>query len=350
MLKAMTCATFGDSVYQEDETTNNFEAKIAKLAGKEAGLFCVSGTMSNQLAIRTHLGTPPHSVLCDYRAHIYTAEAAGLAVLSQAMVTPVRPRNGVYLTVQDIQENVLLGDDIHQAPTKVISLENTLGGTLMPVDEIEKIYNFAKANGLKMHMDGARLWNASIATGISIDEYAKYFDTVSLCLSKGLGAPIGSILVGTKKNIVQANWLKKQAGGGIRQSGLLTSAANVAVEEIWPTMAITHAKTAKLAKDLEALGIHPQIPVQTNFIFMDAERAGLDMDIFKQEAAKHNVKVLGERLVLHHQTADSAIESLLAAISSALQLSKKSIQDKSKTPAVSVYSRQRMNGNLDRVL
>jgi threonine aldolase len=263
----------------------------------------------------------------------------------------VRPLNGLHLTVEDVQENVILGDDIHQAPTKIISLENTLGGTIIPVEEIKKISEFARSNGIIMHLDGARLWNASIATGVSIKEYAQYFDTVSLCLSKGLGAPVGSILVGPQTKIDRANWLKKQAGGGIRQAGLLTAAADVAVEEVWPTMAVTHAKTAKLAKDLEAIGIYPQIPVHTNFFFIDGARSELNIEIFKQEAAKHNVKVLGERLVLHHQVTDAAIANLKLAIASALKLSKLSSANKtSGEETVSAYSRQRMNGNLDRVL
>lgn len=350
MIRAMTQATHGDSVYKEDETTLKFEAKIAELAGKEAALFCMSGTLSNQLAIRTHLGIPPHSVLCDYRAHVYTAEAAGLAVLSQTMVTPARPRNGVHLTLEDVERNVILGEDIHQAPTKIISLENTLGGTIMPIDEIKRISEFARANGLRMHLDGARLWNASVVTGVSIKEYAQYFDTVSLCLSKGLGAPVGSILVGTQQMINRANWLKKQAGGGIRQAGLLTAAANVAVDEIWPTMAVTHAKTAKLAQDLEAMGVYPQIPVHTSFFFIDSARAGLDVGILKQEGAKHNVRLLGERIVLHHQITDEAIENLKRAIASALKLSRAGVKAQGDEKFASGYSRQRMNGNLDRML
>lgn len=346
MLTAIANATHGDSVYGEDETTNVFEQKIADLAGKEAGLFVVSGTLSNQVALRCHLYQPPHSILCDYRAHVYTAEAAGLAVLSQTMVSPVRPKNGIYLTLEDVQQNVILGENIHTAPTKVISLENTLGGTIMPIEEIKRISDFARQQGIKMHLDGARLWNASIATGLSIKEYAQYFDTVSLCISKGLGAPIGSVLVGTKELITKATWIRKQQGGGIRQSGLLTAAANVAVDEIWPTMKDTHAKTIQLGKDLEAMGIHFQLPVQTNFVFIDSFRsdACFDTRIFEEQAKDLGIKVMGDRIVLHHQITDEAIEKLKRACKNTVEIIKQGLNKDLKKDQVQAvgYNRQKM--------
>lgn len=322
MLEAMMRATHGDSVYGEDETTNRFERKVADLAGKEAAVFCVSGTLSNQLALRTHLHQPPHSILCDFRAHVYTCEAAGLAVLSQAMVTPVRPKNGVYLTVEDVKRQIILGEDIHTAPTKVISLENTLGGTIMPIEEIRKISEFARQHGIKMHLDGARLWNASAATDVTIKEYCQYFDTVSLCISKGLGAPVGSVLVGPEEFIKKATWIKKQQGGGIRQAGLLAAAADVAIEQVWPTMKDTHAKAAHLGKAIEAMGIPLQLPVQTNFVFMDAAAAKLDTGLLNEISAKHGVKTMGPRIVLHHQITDESIEKLKAAIFETLETSR----------------------------
>jgi Threonine aldolase len=219
--------------------------------------------MGNQIGVRVHLFQPPHSVLCDYRAHVYAEEGSGLAVLSQAMVTPVHPKNGLYLTLEDVENWVVLGDDIHSAPTKVISLELTIGGVLTPIEEIKQISEFAHAHDIKVHCDGARLWNASAASGISLAEYCQYFDSVSMCVSKGLGAPVGGVLASTKANIKQARWLRKQQGGGIRQAGVLTAAAMVALKEVWPTMKETHAKTKKLEQDLKALGVVPQIPVDT---------------------------------------------------------------------------------------
>ena len=206
-------ATYGDSVYLEDEATLKLESKMCELTGKPAALFCVSGTMSNQIGVRTNLVQPPYSVLCDYRSHIYLHEAAGLATLSQAMVHPVKPANGDYLTLEDILDNITYDDgDIHAAPTKLISLENTLHGIIMPIEEIERISKFCREHEIRLHLDGARLINASVETGISLKEYCQYFDSVSICLSKSLAAPIGSILVGDQKFITKATHFKKQQG------------------------------------------------------------------------------------------------------------------------------------------
>lgn len=162
MLDAMSRSTLGDDVYHEDETTTNFEAEIAASMKKEAGLFVSSGTMGNQLALRAHLTQPPHSVLCDFRAHIATSEAGGAAMLSQALLQTVIPKNGLYLTLEDVKKRTILSDDVHGAPTKVIALENTIGGVIFPLAEVQRISAFAREHGIKMHLDGARLWNAGM--------------------------------------------------------------------------------------------------------------------------------------------------------------------------------------------
>ncbi|KAJ5097987.1 Low-specificity L-threonine aldolase [Penicillium argentinense] len=322
MLNAMANASFGDDVYQEDNSTTEFQKEIARLTGMEDALFMLSGTMGNQIGVRIHLNQPPHSVLCDYRAHVYAEEGSGLAVLSQAMVTPVHPANGIYMTLDDVKKWVVLGDDIHTAPTRVISLEVTIGGVVTPIDEIKKISEFAHANDIKVHCDGARLWNATAATGLSLADYCQYFDSVSMCVSKGLGAPVGGVLATTKKNIKQARWLRKQQGGGIRQAGVLTSAAMVALKEVWPTMRGTHEKAKKLEKDLEAIGVFPQIPVDTNFFFIDAARSKIDMGVLLEQCQKFDVKLQDERISLHHQVSDEAIENLKAAIAAAVDITK----------------------------
>ncbi|KFZ23106.1 hypothetical protein V502_02416 [Pseudogymnoascus sp. VKM F-4520 (FW-2644)] len=322
MLEAMANATFGDDVYEEDRTTTEFQSEIARLTGMEDALFVLSGTMGNQIGVRIHLNQPPHSVLCDYRAHVYAEEGSGLAALSQAMVTPVHPANGIYVTSDDVQKWVTLGNDIHTAPTRVISIELTIGGVITPMEEIKKISEFAHANDIKVHCDGARLWNASAATGYSLADYCQYFDSVSMCVSKGLGAPIGGVLASTKKNITQARWLRKQQGGGIRQAGILTSAAMVALKEVWPTMKETHEKTKKLAKDLEAFGVVPQIPVETNFYFIDTKKSNINMGVLLEQCKKWNVMLMDERIALHHQINDEAIENLKAAIAEAVKITK----------------------------
>ncbi|KAA8907574.1 hypothetical protein TRICI_004964 [Trichomonascus ciferrii] len=330
MMEAMMKASVGDDVYEEDETTNEFQKEVARLTGMEDALFMLSGTMGNQIGVRCLLTMPPHSVLCDYRGHVYAEEGSSLAILSQAMCTPVHPANGIYMTLEDVKKNVILGDDIHTAPTKVISLEVTIGGVVTPMEEIEKISKFAHENGIQVHCDGARLWNASAATGHSLKDYCKHFDTVSMCVSKGLGAPIGGVLASTKHNIARARWLRKQQGGGIRQAGLLTSAAMVAIKEIWPTMKETHARAKQLEKDLAEMGVVPQIPVDTNFYFIDAEKSKLSMDILLEQCEKYDVKLQDERISLHHQITDEAIENLKKAIAEALKISKeKGVYDRS---------------------
>lgn len=319
----MVAASQGDAVYEEDEDTNNLQARVAKLTGKGDAIFMTSGTLSNQVAIRCHLYQPPHSIMCDYRAHVYTCEASGLAILSQAMVSPVVPSNGTYITLEEIQKSIIDYDDIHVAPTKVIALENTLGGAIMPIEEIKRISEYARSKGVKMHLDGARLWQASIATGISMEEYCSYFDSVSLCLSKGMGAPVGSILVGEPEFIKRAKWIRKQQGGGIRQSGLLAAAANVALDEVWPAMGVTHKRAQDTADFLRTnYGVKFEVPVDTSFLFLDGKGSGIDIKLFAEEGRKRGLKLLDNRIVFHHQICDEAIELLKESIKVALERSK----------------------------
>lgn len=322
MLAAMSSATFGDDVYTEDPTTNEFQSEVARLTGMQSALFMLSGTMGNQIGVRIHLSQPPHSVLCDYRAHVYAEEGSGLAVLSQANVTPVHPKNGLYMTAEDVARWAVLGEDIHNAPTRVVSVELTIGGVLTPIEEIKKISDFARAHGIKVHCDGARLWNASAATGLALSEYCQYFDSVSMCVSKGLGAPVGGVLATTADGIKRARWLRKQMGGGIRQAGVLTAAALVGIREVWPTMAQTHLRLKKLEQDLKELGVVPQIPVDTNFFFIDAEKSRLDMGVLLEQCDKAGIKLMDERIAMHHQISEQALENLRNAIAEAVKITK----------------------------
>lgn len=326
MIKSLSNTTLGDAVYNEDQATILLESKVAALAGKEAGLFCVSGTLSNQIGLRVNLLQPPHSVLCDYRAHVYVNEAGGLATLSQAMVQPIIPKNGIHLTLEDDILPVFITDDgeIHGAPTKVISLENTLGGVIFPLEEIKKISQFCKQNNVRLHLDGARLWNASVETGISIEEYCSYFDSVSLCLSKSLGAPIGSVLVGDTRFINKANHFRKQNGGGIRQSGLLASMAIVAVTENLPKIKRSHDLAKKTADFCKENGISLKYPVETNFVFLDLAKDKLDSKYLVEKGREYNVKISqGNRLAFHYQISDESFENLKKALLAAITEAKK---------------------------
>lgn len=318
MLTAIQNTTLFDDVFMEDPTTTSLESHLADLTSHEAALFVLSGTMGNQLALRSHLTQPPHSVLCDYRAHILVWEAGGVATLSGALVNGVVPTNGVYLTLEDIKKHVVLGDEIHSCPTKVISLENTLGGTIMPLSEVRKISAFAKEHGIKLHLDGARIWEAVVAGAGSLPEYTKEFDSVSLCFSKGLGAPVGSILVGSKEFIKHARWIRKSIGGGLRQPGVVTAAARVAVDETFGKgpngegglLRESHKTAKRIAKLWTQLGGKLSQPTETNMVWFDLDDAGILGDDFAALGKKHGLKLLGGRLVVHYQISDEAVQRL----------------------------------------
>lgn len=325
MVAALASTSLGDAVYNEDPTTLQLEEKVAKIAGKEAGLYCVSGTLLNQIGIRSNLLQPPHAVLCDHRSHIYVHEAGGLPTLSQALVQPIIPKNGIHLTLEDdILPNFVPDDyEIHACPTKVISLENTLHGMVFPLDEIKKISAFCKKNDVRLHLDGARLWNASAETGISMAEYCSYFNSVSLCLSKALGAPIGSVLVGDKKFILKANHFRKQNGGGIRQSGLLALMAIVAIDENFPKLAATHKAAKEVGEYCVLLGYVLAHPVHTNFVFLDFAANKINNEILVKNCEKYGLKVYGLRLAFHYQLSETSITNLKKALKETIEEAKK---------------------------
>ncbi|KAH7370699.1 pyridoxal phosphate-dependent transferase [Rhexocercosporidium sp. MPI-PUGE-AT-0058] len=318
MLQAIQNTTLLDDVFCEDTTTLSLESHLANLTSHESALFVLSGTMGNQLALRTHLTQPPHSVLCDHRAHIIEWEAGGVASLSGALVKGVVPKNGVYLTLEDVQKNVVLGDEIHGCPTRVISLENTLGGTIMPLEEVKRISAFSKEHGIKMHLDGARIWEAVVAGAGSLPEYTREFDSASLCFSKGLGAPIGSILVGREKFIKHARWVRKSIGGGLRQSGVVTAAARIAVDETFGKgpngegglLKQSHVTAKKIAGIWTEMGGKLSQPTETNMVWFDLDDVGISADEFVEMGRKHGLRFLGPRLVVHYQISDEAVQKL----------------------------------------
>lgn len=315
MISSIGLASVSDSVYNEDADTKALEKKVADLMGFEAGLFCMSGTLSNQVALRSHLKQPPHSVLCDYRGHVFVHEAGGLATLSQAMVTDIIPSNGLYLTLEDIVARYIPDDgDIHAAPTKVVSLENTIHGLIYPIEEIKRISEWCRANGLSIHLDGARIWDANIATGVPFTEYGKYFDSISVCLSKGLGAPIGSVLVGSADLIKKANHFKKQNGGGIRQCGMLCRMASIAIDENFSKMKQSHVMAREVADYAESIGLVLEIPCQTNFVFLDPLKNHIDPALISVVGEKYDIKIAIFRLSFSFQNSRVAVDNLKAAL------------------------------------
>lgn len=309
MLDAICQTTLLDDVFNEDPVTNSLQEYVAERTGHEGALLVMSGTMGNQVAIRTHLVQPPYSVLCDHRSHIICYEAGGVSAWTGATVQPVIPKNGIYLTLDDVQRHAVLDDDQHYCPTTLISLENTLDGMVMPLDEARRITEWAHANNVKVHLDGARLWEAVAAGAGSLAEYTSLFDSVSLCFSKGLGAPIGSIITGSKEFIKKARWFRKSIGGGTRQAGVISAAARVAVEETFGPdphgqegkLRDTHAKARRVADLWTARGGKLQHPVHTNMVWLDLDASGVGPNDLAEIGKEKDMKLSGGRVVVHYR-------------------------------------------------
>jgi len=312
MLSAIASTTLLDDVFQEDPTTTNLESFIAELTGKEAALLVLSGTMGNQVAIRTHLLAPPHSLVCDWRSHIVQYEAGGVGSLTGAMMITLDPKNGKYLTLEDIKSRAVISGDVHACPTKLISLENTLNGVILPLAECRRISAWARENRIIMHLDGARLWEAVAAGAGTMKEYAECFDSMSLCFSKGLGAPIGSIIVGTQAFRERARWIRKSIGGGLRQAGVVTAAARVAVEDTFLGGILTacHERAREIAGIWQDLGGKVTHPVETNMVWVDLDAAGISTDEFVKLGEREGLRLGGGRLVIHYQIGEEAVQKL----------------------------------------
>lgn len=309
MLDSIYSTTYKDDVYREDATTENLQAEMAKLSEHEDAIFVLSGTMGNQLALRALLTHPPYSILTDSRSHILHHEAGGVGYLTGATLLPVTPRNGKYLTLQDIEENVVLGDYIQSCPTRVISLENTLHGLIMPLEEVRKISNFARQHSIKMHLDGARLFDVIVAGAGTLPEFTREFDTVTMCFSKGLGAPLGSILVGNKSTIGQARWARQSIGGGMHGAGIITAMAHIAFKDTFgggidgkgSLLAQAHANAKQLAEFWVQSGGKLLGPAETCMVFIDIKDARLSRSDLEKMAKEHGLIIKNERLVVHYR-------------------------------------------------
>lgn len=277
MRQVMASAEVGDDVFGEDPSVNALQQKVAQLFGMESALFVPSGTMGNQLAIKCHT-QPGDEVICEENCHSFNYEGGGPASLSGVQMRPLPGVRGV-ITAEQIEAAIRPADH-HFPQTRLVILENThnrAGGAIFPLDEIIKIRELTKRHQLKLHLDGARLWNAHIATGIPLHEYGKYFDSISVCLSKGLGAPVGSVLVGSREFIEQAHRYRKIWGGGMRQAGILAAAGLYAIENHLQRLRDDHARAQRLAK---CLNQYPQIKIdmeatQTNIVIADVQETGL---------------------------------------------------------------------------
>lgn len=308
-------ASLGDDVYIEP-STKALEEHIAKLAGKEQGLLVPSGTASNQLALRSHLMQPPYTVMCDHRSHIYKYEGGGAAFHSGAQVTPVVPLNGHHITLDDVKDNMVYGPDVHFPPTEVVALENTLNGTIIPQEEIIAISEFLHAKGVKFHLDGARIWHVAVETGKTLQELCEPFDSVSMCFSKGLGAPVGSCLVGSSDFITRARRLRKLFGGGMRQTGFLAGCAAYALNHNFPQLSRVHTLAKKLQAGLEDIGVKITSKAETCMVFYDPQTIGVTYDEIIDRCGKLPEPVIlrGSRLVVHIQTSEAAVNDFLTVV------------------------------------
>ncbi len=268
MLEAMMNAEVGDDVFAEDPTVNALQEKGAAMFGMEAALFCPSGTMTNQIAIAVQ-NRAGDEVICDKLSHIYNYEGGGIAVNARASVRLVEGENGL-IDPSQVGININPRLDAHYAMSNMLAIENTCnkgGGTIYKLDRIAALSKVAKEHNLKFHLDGARVFNALVETGEDATQYGKYFDSISICLSKGLGAPIGSLLLGSKDLIVQAHRKRKMMGGGMRQAGYIAAAGLYALENNVERLKEDHAR-ARQIKDvlLKAHYVNEVKPVETNIL------------------------------------------------------------------------------------
>jgi threonine aldolase len=319
MKEAMFAAPVGDDVFGEDPTVNALETKIAALFGMEAALFCPSGTMTNQIAIRLHTG-PQKEVICHQYSHIYLYEGGGIMANSMASVKLLTGDLGK-ITASQVAESIN-PDDVHAPETTLVSLENTMnkgGGSIYTLDEIKPIHALCKEKGIKLHLDGARLFNALVETGESPAEWGAQFDTISICLSKGLGCPIGSVLLGTKADIKRAKKVRKVFGGGMRQAGFLAAAGIYALDHQVERLKEDHHRARVLGEFLvQAPHVVEVLPVATNIVIARLE--GISTEAYLQQLAANGIKGVkfGKdlvRFVTHLDFGDAHLEEFGRRIS-----------------------------------
>ncbi len=322
MRKAIYQAEVGDDVFGDDPTVIKLQKMTAELLGKEASLYLPSGTMSNQIGLRC-LTSAGDEAIIERNAHIFRYECGSASAMSGIQLNTIQGTHGV-ITREQVEE-AIRPDDEHQPPTKLVCLENThnkAGGTIFPYDEIARIRELCLQRNLRTYLDGARLWNASAATGIPLPDYAAQFDLVSVCLSKGLGAPVGSMLAGDKETIKQAHRYRKAFGGGMRQVGILAAAGIYALENNLNRLIEDHHLAKKLAETIAEI---PKIDidlesVQTNIVIFDVKNTGIDPKVIEGELAAEGLLIVSMggsllRAVCHLDVDDDDISRAAKIIS-----------------------------------
>ena len=326
MREAIANAAVGDDVYGDDPTVNSLEERVAALFGHQAALFCPTGSLANQLSIRT-LVKPGEELLVETRSHIVRAELGAAATFS-GITTRTWPAEDGLLRAEDPLAIAHENAGPYLVSTKAIAVENTHnfgGGTVQPIAEIEKLSVAARARGIAMHLDGARIWNAHVASHVSFADYGKHFDTISVCLSKGLGAPVGSLMISTKERIQEARIWRKRYGAGMRQVGILAAAGHYALDHNIARLAEDHARAQKIAVALAAIDSSLVDPkkVVTNIVGLELSKVGITAGELASRCKEAGlwISALGPhyaRLVTHldfdDAQCDQAIEILKGAL------------------------------------
>ena len=313
MREVMAKAAVGDDVFGDDPSVNALETEVATLLGFDAGLFVPSGTQSNLIAVMTHCARGDEYIV-GQQAHTYRYEAGGAAVLGSVQPQPIDNAPDGTLPLEAV-EGAIKPDDSHFARTRLVAIENTIGGRVLPAGYTQSLHELADHRGLKLHLDGARLWNAAVKQGIAPREIARDFDSVSVCLSKGLGAPVGSVLCGSRDFIAAARRWRKMLGGGMRQAGILAAAGRYAIAHNIARLAEDHALAQTLAAGLAR---HSELSVstpQTNMIFVGVPKALAER--FAAHLAAGEVLVTGttqQRWVTHLDVGRSDVDRALAVV------------------------------------
>lgn len=319
MLEAMSNADVGDDVFGDDPTVNHFQDRIANYFGKEAALFCPSGTMTNQISIKVHT-QPGHEIICDQEAHVYRYEGGGIAFNSGASVRPINGRRGLFTA--DQVEAAINPKDVHKPLSQLVVIENTCnhgGGSIWPLDQMKAIRKVCDQHGLQLHLDGARLFNALVETGEQPEEVGSLFDSISICFSKGLGIPAGSVIIGSKDFVQQSHRIRKVMGGGLRQAGYLAAAAEYALDHHVERLKEDHDQAQKLTAHLQSLPYVKQVmPVQTNIVVFELAH---DLNVTDFLAQLKNQGILAVpfggqwiRMVTHLDITNDMLDETLEAL------------------------------------
>ncbi|MGN6266121.1 MAG: threonine aldolase family protein [Ginsengibacter sp.] len=319
MLSAMFNATVGDDVFKEDPTVNALQEKMSDMFGMESALFCASGTMSNQIAIKCHT-QPGDEVICDKLSHVYIYEGGGIAFNSGCQVKAINGNLG-RIRASQIRE-AINPIDIHKANSRLVSLENTAnrgGGSCYEMADIQEIKQVCLENNLLLHLDGARLFNALIAKNESPKEYGAIFNSISVCLSKGLGAPVGSVLLGTKDFIEKARRIRKVFGGGMRQAGYLAAAGIYALENHIERLALDHRHAQQIVAALKEKDFTGDMyPVETNIVIFEV-KGRYTAQSLTEKLKENNILVMAIsatqiRMVLHLDVTEEMVKETISVI------------------------------------